>query len=249
VNPLKLWLANRLHDPRVGKLAGLVFQDRIPFYGARVDTSEAAVADQIKAMLLWRMYESGEVRFVRKYLRPDLDVIELGSSIGAMATQILSIIDRDRRLVCVEANPALLASIRKNVDTRATVIHAAVAYEQKDTVELALGESSLGSAVKADRAAGRSVTVPAKTLRQIHHSAGLGRFALVCDIEGAEHDLFALDPVVLGQCEQIVIELHDVSSSSDGRLKTVERLASSIRTDHGFRQLARYGPVCVYQRS
>lgn len=68
------------------------------------------------ASIFWGLYESAEIRFVRRYLDPDLDCLELGSGIGLVSRVIAVSLRPGRRLVCVEPREDLLACARENVD-------------------------------------------------------------------------------------------------------------------------------------
>jgi hypothetical protein len=49
------------------------------------------------------------------------------------------------------------------------------------------------------------------SLSKIIEIAGFQRFSLVCDIEGAEFDLFCNSRNLLLKCDALVIELHPIS--------------------------------------
>ncbi len=239
---MKLALARVLTSSPVGTAIGLAFRDRIPFRGERIDTSFASVTPEVKAMLFWRLYETGEVQFIHRYLGSSLDVVELGGSIGAVSRHILRTLGTGPdapRLVIVEANPDLLEVLTKNVGGRANILHRAVAYGAP-SVSFNISASSLGGSVGAD--SGRLVTVPTTTLSEIRATASLGDYALVCDIEGAEHAMVANETAELQRCRRLVIELHDFEGAS------AESLAKSIESTHGFRRLASRGPVYAFTR-
>jgi len=65
-------------------------------------------------MLYWNIYESAEARFVSKHITNKYDVVELGSSIGAIGT-LAGKIKGDKKLICVEVNPDLTDIIKKNL--------------------------------------------------------------------------------------------------------------------------------------
>ena len=238
---VKLWLANKLTDPRVGWMLGAAFRDQIPFRGLSIDTSSPQVSARVKAMLFWRLYETGEVMFIHRFLDSSLDVIELGGSIGAISRHVLSRIG-PRRLLTVEANPDLIEAIKNNVGQRASIAHAALAYD-KATVAFGVSASSLGGALTTMGTPNeRIVEVAAKTLRQLREEAGFEEYALVCDIEGAEHELFERETDELRSCKRIIIELHDTPS------RTIHGLAEEIQRGHGFRLLGQRGPVYAFSR-
>src|SRR3569623_1218634 len=129
---LKASATRVLTHPLIGKSLGMLFSDRIPCRGVRVDT-RANVTDEVKAKLFWGIYESSEIRFIQQYLRPDLDVVELSSSLGVVASHIAQRI-AGRRLICVEANPSLKETIQANLRANAgavdcRVVEAAIDYD------------------------------------------------------------------------------------------------------------------------
>ena len=86
---------------------------RIPSSGVRIDLSNEAVPDRIRAAVFWHLYERAEIQLIKRYLPRDLDVIELGSSFGVTAAHALARLDPERRLVAVEANETLLPALRQ----------------------------------------------------------------------------------------------------------------------------------------
>jgi FkbM family methyltransferase len=231
-------VAKLLTSKPVGTAVGIALRDRIPFRGERIDTAFAAVTPDVKSMLFFRLYETGEVHFIHRFLGANLDVIELGGSIGAVSKHILTTIGT-RRLVIVEANPDLLPVLRANVEGRAEVLHRAIAYGS-DTVSFHVSASSLGGSVGPG--AGRQVDVPTTSLADIRRAAGFDTYALVCDIEGAEHALVAQEADELRRCQRLIIELHDSGPH------TIAGLARALETTHGFRRLACRGPVYAFTR-
>src|SRR4051812_6437349 len=87
-SPLKTAIADLLCSSFIGNLLSRAYSDRIPNGGLVVDTSHPSVTPQLTASIFWRIYEGAEIRFVHQFLRPDLDVIELGSSIGVLSCHI-----------------------------------------------------------------------------------------------------------------------------------------------------------------
>jgi FkbM family methyltransferase len=159
------------------------------------------------------MYESAEIRLVERELRPDRPVVELGSSLGVLASHITSRLGPNTIYVGVEADPALVASARKNLLRHArcrwTLLHAAVVPEgSEDTAHFAAGESSLTGIVRPKSIAQiDSVIVPTTTLREIRARFALPQWVLVMDVEGMEHEI--LDSSSLDGCIQIIAEFHN----------------------------------------
>jgi FkbM family methyltransferase len=249
---LKQTVARVLCNPLVGRFLSVVFRDRIPSFGIRVVTSNKAIIPSVKASLFWRIYESAEIRFVKKYLRPDLDAIELGSSIGAVTAQILQVLDRGCRLVCVEANPYLTDALRQNIQQNADgkevrIIYGAIADENAvgSSVNLFLGTDNTVSQTTNETPT--SVPVPALSLTSILHTAGIeADFSLISDIEGAEINFILKDAGALRNCRQLIIELHETRLNST--IFTVEHLRTLLEKTHGFRMISNHGPVCVFEK-
>lgn len=245
---LKLLLARIACSSVVGRLIAARHRNVIPSGGLRIDTNDPAITPAMKAAIYWGLYESAEQRFVRQYLRTDLDVIELGASLGVISCLIARLVDRSCRVICVEANPRLQGTLRRNLrlnvpDRDVRIVAKAIAYSGGNA-RFVTGGDNTGGRIDSSGATDSSELVVTTTLSQLLTDERVGSFALVCDIEGMEADLIAHDVAGLARCQQIVIELHDRS----GDTLTIERLCSSLQEDHGFTLRHRYGPVCVFDR-
>jgi len=223
--------------------------------GPSFHTGDHSVVPKVKAELFWGIYESAEVRFIKNCLRTDLDVVELGSSLGVVTSQILRRLDSDRRLVCVEANPNLLETLRSNIKQNGngrsvTIVHGAIAAStiHGESVNLLLGKDNTVSHVSERAPSSEAIAVRAFELATILKSTGIdGDFALVSDIEGAEASFILSNRAALDRCQQMIIELHE--TEWQGRTITVDELRSACEHLHGFELLASRGPVCVFEKS
>lgn len=251
---VKQFIARAICHPLIGRVISIVFRDRIPSYGSVIHTRDRAVVPAVKAALFWGIYESAEVRFVNEYLRKDLDVVELGSSLGVVTSQILLKLEPERRVVCVEANPHLLETLRKNIAAngkgrQASVVHGAITEVSSSgqSVSLATGRDNTVSLISGSAASDDTLLVPAFALSAILKKERIeGDFALVSDIEGAEASFIEGDDGVLARCRQLIIELHE--THWHGTDVTVERFRSLLEQRHGFRLRASHGPVCVFEK-
>lgn len=232
-----------LSHPGLGNLLGRVLGERIRMRGCTIDTS-GAVPGAAKAALFFGLYEKSEIRFVERYLRPDLDTVELGASLGVVSSHIARRLDPGHRLVSVEANPTYLQRARENVarnapGVRAELVHGAVDYSApgRSHVAFEVAQGNLASHL-ATGAGGRVVEVPRVTLADLLSRNEIGEYNLVCDVEGAEAGVLARDGAALGRCRRIIIELHQ--TRFDGREIGVEELRAAIER-LGFTQRARSG--------
>jgi FkbM family methyltransferase len=251
--PIKVKVAKVLCHPAFGRAVAVVLRDRIKNRGCVINTSSETILPSVKASLFWGLYESAEIRFVQRYLRPNLDVIELGSSLGVVASHIARKLSPPRRLICVEANPRLLDLIRKNVARNAPqinvkVIHAAFApaQEEQACIDFAISARNLDSRINAGDLAEDCIQVPVVTLEKILTEESLEEYTLVADIEGAEIGLINGGESALSRCRQLIIELH--RTWHKGEQVTVEVMLKTLQGRHGFSLRDRYGPVCVLEK-
>lgn len=242
-----------LYRPWLGNLAAALFHNRIPCQGCVIDTCSAAIVPRVKAKLFLRRYEYEEIAFVKRYLRPDLDAVDLGSSLGVVSAHIARKLEPDRQLICVEADPSLLDTIQVNVccnapHVRLTVIHGAVEYppDHRTHVKLALGFDNLVSRIVEDGVNSDWILVPVITLSEILRAHGLKDYALVSDIEGSEVGLLQQEDAALVHCQQIIVELHKTSRA--GQQITARELYDMLQDRHGLKMRDYSGQVFVFER-
>ncbi len=245
---MKALAASVICHPVAGRLLGLVFGGRIPHRGARIRVLPGG-DPRLNAYLFWGIYESAEIRYIDQFIAPGVDVVELGASIGGVSCAIAQRIGASDKLVCVEANPDIIDILRDNLARNAPgrdvrIFQGAISYAGLDTVEFALGDSTLSSHLGSG-AATRSV--PALTLSQLLARESVGDYALVCDIEGAEAELFNGEREAFARCRTIVIELHDTRYRDQHY--SVDALIDLIQSASGLTLAARYGEVCAFTRT
>jgi len=237
----------------IGKVIARVYHDQIPNLGCVIETRHPLIVPRIKAKLFLRGYEPVEINFVKQYLDPDRDVIDLGSSLGVVASHVGRKLNAGRRVICVEANPELLDIIRANVTRNAPhvqveIVSGAVDYppDRREFVELVLGFDNLVAHIVEDEVVPQGIFVPAISLSEIIRQHHLGEYALVSDIEGSEAGLLEMDDAALSHCRQMIIELHHTVRRE--RIVWSEELAAELREKYGFRQIDRRGMVYVFEK-
>lgn len=253
---VKARLGDVLCHPVVGRTIASIAGDRIRSGSLSIDTAHPSISPRTKAQIFWGIYESAEIRFVRRYLRPDLDVLEVGSSLGVVSSHAMSRLEGDARMVCIEANPALISTIQANLagnfpHRNAKVLNRALDYEsQSGTTMVRLSthtsESRLGRLTDSVASPTSEVEVPTATIASIVSESGLREFALISDIEGAEAGFILGDPEELDGCRQMIIELHDTGHA--GRTLRWQDLLAELVRRFGFRVVDGFGPVQVLER-
>jgi FkbM family methyltransferase len=240
-----------LFHPALGRAICSWNQGLVPYQRQRFNlTCGGKVNYQQAVSLFLGFYEKSERRLIRKFLRNDLDVIELGSGVGVISCAILAMMGEQRRLLCVEANPKAIPALKANVDRNlprrkaVSVINQGISYTSADTLHFRADDAILGSRVTG-KCSATDIVQPAR-LGGIYRQSRFERFALVCDIEGAEAGILLHDREILRHCDQIIAELHH--TSLEGREYTVTNLAGMVER-LGFRQVGRRHDVFAYERT
>jgi FkbM family methyltransferase len=243
----KSWAANALMNPLSGKLIKLLSSNTMERSGILFDLSSNMVNGTSIAQFYFNAYESAERRFLLKYLKDGLPVIELGSSIGVIS----SIIGKKTGAlkIYVEANPELIGMIGKNLllnnISNYRIYNYAIGSEGVDQVYFLPGKTNLlGKIVSNNEPGSKSIGV--KQLSTIKRENVIGEFILVCDIEGAEIFILQQDRKALEECRQIIIEAHDTTyESTSYKCQDIKQM---IRSE-GFYLVDQYGPNLVFEKA
>jgi FkbM family methyltransferase len=248
---IKLIVKNILCNDVTGALLTWIFGNSIPdirWKGFRFLLPQKGVSQTNRAAIFWGFYESAEIRFIRQYLSGIRNVIELGGSLGIVSAHIVSRLERGARIICVEANPYLIANISENIRRYAaagvsyTVVNSAVQY---NVPEVAMNISADNTESSVRRNVGKEsevVMVRATTLEELVRIEQLDHFTLVCDIEGSEIEMILLDKKSLAMCTELFIELHD--AEFNGVQYAPDEILKMLVNDCHFRLISKHGPVC-----
>jgi FkbM family methyltransferase len=248
----KLILASGLTSKLPQIIVSKMFPNYVSFHGLQIAVDDMKGGAKTKCNLLFRMYESAEIRFVLRYLPRNQDVVELGSSIGVLSCLIRRTIAPDRNLVCVEAGHKLCLYVSRNLfrnklNFKVAVLNNAIVGKTPITGFMGFAESGDNttgriSSESPDKCADR---VLARTLDEIVEQFCLDEYSLVCDIEGAEWEMLQ-NTEALNKCSLLIIEFHnrfDVCGDSD-----YMKLVRVVEKKHGLTVIDFYGPVYVFSR-
>lgn len=158
-----------------------------------------------------RPYEAPEARMVQKYISKGNNVIELGGCYGVISALIQKKIGPNAKHIIVEANPSLAAicAINANANKKvnnAEVVVAAVDYSGKKEISFAPGANAHVGHVALEGEEG--FTVPTTTLAEQAKKLEGNSYVLVCDVEGAELDLFQNERKSLSRVHLLILETH-----------------------------------------
>ena len=232
--------------PRLGRLVDAALRHQLRVGDCLVDTSSPYIDPTTVARMFLHRYEAPELRFIRERLPRDLEVVELGASIGVTSAHVAQRLLPGRRLICVEANPHLLPLLRATVARNAPgrdlmVLHQAIDYSGAPTVHLDVSPINTNSHLGAT-----GYAVAATTLSALLARYRLEHLALIVDIEGAELGLIRNDAAALRRVQFLLIECH--VTEHEGETWTPARMQAALISDHGFTLRAARGPVYVFDR-
>lgn len=209
------------------------------------------IKGKIISLLFFNKYEKEEIQMIHKHMRKDLPVLDLGSSLGVVATNAASITNQS--ILCVEANPSLKQIIinnfaNNNVDEeRYTVINAAICdpeHTGKPIYFSSRGSNELGRICDADTKG--AIRVETALLSNLVQQNVQDDYILISDIEGAEAAFLFADSDALNQCQQLFIELHPVSwKGVDFEVKDLRARIDFL----GFEEIEQRGMNFYYTRN
>lgn len=241
-SPFSVTLIKKLH------------KDYIVANGLRFTYKNPLINNSIISSIFWGYYERTERKTIEKFLKKNLPIIELGSSIGYVTLNLFKKAP-GTKIISVEGNPNLVPILKENFKLNNAgnikLINAVVSYSKEDKVEFVIDEGNLGSQLGslAGKSASNSVYIDSITLKEILISENItGPFVLVSDIEGAEYFLFKheQDEMVKKNCSQIIIELHDMVDN--GKKIKKEDIAKLIRENWGLLPIEKNNNVWVFEK-
>jgi FkbM family methyltransferase len=184
--------------------------NRVKIDGLTFNVDNPLIRREHKSTIYFGIYEEPERRFVRRFLRAESTVIELGGSIGVVSCMINQKLAEPRRHVVVEANPMLVPTLHRNRELNKCefrVVNAAIAYGVTEVAFSSRGHFLMGSLASCDDPDAQRV--PACTLQQLLGDLAETDMVLVSDIEGAEIALVEHDgDLIASRFGMIIMETH-----------------------------------------
>lgn len=187
---------------------------RPPFQydGVSLNVEADPIGDEVYRWMAREWYERQEATLVRRYLPPDVDVVELGAGIGYVSCIIDGVLHDDRTHLAVEPHPAVSSVLEETraLNDAAYIVCEAAYSASPGVVRLDLGHEYWNTRARSGPDA---VTVQAVNLRLLCDRYALDEFSLVMDIEGSEYELLLSELDLLeARCPFLIVEFH-----SDGR--------------------------------
>lgn len=202
-----------------------------------------------KLFLLTDQYELPERRAVKRHLRRDIPVIELGGALGVVACITNKLLKEPTAHIVIEANPLAIPQLKLNKESNGckfAIVNRAIAYDAdtvtfRPTVDLAANSiDAQGAQLEGTEL---PVTVETVQLGELVKEYGFSRFSLVCDIEGKEYDVVDHEIEVLESADTIIMETHARIIGEKKNNLLIDKL-----TDIGFKIVEEEGTVITLQR-
>jgi len=226
---IKKFIVKVICLPFIGQLLSIVFNNKFSSKGIFIFTDSEFINNKTKASIFWGLYEKAEIHFVRKYLNPDCDVIELGSSIGIVSSHIITKLNNNRKIICVEGNPYLIDILKKNIQHNSNqkaffIENKIIDYRLSTSSYINISKNNTDSNITSSS----KNQTPVKNIKlsNLIEQYYIEHFTLVSDIEGAEALILKNDSSSLKNCKMIIIELHD--SIIDGSITNTKQLGEMI---------------------
>lgn len=190
---------------------GLIFDlkgGRFHVDGCAIEVPKDLTTRTYRGCFMIGDYEAEERALIKRYLRPEDSVLELGACIGAVSCVTNQLLKDKSRHVVVEGNPKLIPSLERNKSINGcgfTILNRAASQEKE--VTFYLSEQFIVGGT-AQRESPHPVTVQGSSLEDLNREFGPFT-ALIMDIEGAEADVIPPSIEFLKTCRLVVVETHD----------------------------------------
>ncbi len=251
---LKTYISKLLCHKKVGAILAKIYGNRIPINGIRIFSNSSRITDQTKASIFWRIYERAEIGFVKRYLHGNIDVIELGSSIGVVSCHILRKLGTNCKFIAVEADKELSEILENNISFNSLtknykIIQKAIYYNdsQHMIAKYAIGQDNTSGSIAVQYEMENSCIdyVQIISLSNLIAENCINEYVLICDIEGAEAGLLMNDKSSLEKCRLMIIELHETKYG--GKTVTISDMIM-LAKNANFRLIDRHAHVFVFKK-
>ncbi|MEK9569617.1 MAG: FkbM family methyltransferase [Paracoccaceae bacterium] len=181
------------------------------------------VSDSDAASIFFGIWESAELRFVKKYINNRSGtIIELGSSVGVLASALSKRLN-NHNFYLVEASPINVSILEKVVahlggNNNFSIINKAVAYNTEAVFFDHVGtiSSSIYNSGQCKNSSYITTISLSSIVSKIVNENGMSPngFTLISDIEGAEGEIFFNDIDSLSLCKTLITELEETDAFS-----------------------------------
>ena len=236
----------RFRSKIIHPIQGVIFDlfvRRFRADGCEFEIPRQLTSKTYRACFLGQSYEAEERELIRKFIRSDDSVLEVGACLGIVSCVTNRLLDDKQRHVVVEGNPLCIPAIHRNreINQSGFLVENCALSNRADVTFFLHPVYIVGGTTQ--RESNRPVRIPGKSLSEL--DARYGPFsALIIDVEGAELEAFEVSENILKKYRLVIVELHPWAI---GEEKT-ERCREILRRA-GLQFQQRAGMTEAWQRS
>jgi FkbM family methyltransferase len=217
------------YERTIRPVLGLIFDlqgGRFRVDGCEIEVPKHLTTRTYRGCFMMGDYEAEERALIKRYLRPDDAVIELGACIGAVSCTTNRLLADKSKHVVIEGNPKLIPTLERNKEINGcgfAVLNKVVS--DQEFMEFFIHDTYIvGGSVL--RESGQKVMIPGVTFAGLQRDHGPFN-VLIMDIEGGEVQVIPPAVEFLKTCRLVVWETHDWACGKDGTDKCRAALAEA----------------------
>jgi FkbM family methyltransferase len=198
-----------------------VFRRRYDAEGMTFSVPREQTTLSLRGKFVVDTYELPERILVKRHLRRDARVLELGGCIGVLSCVINRCLDNPSSHVVIEANPNLIPFLERNRDAN----QASFRVENCVVSQAATTNIAISRDMDSSTTGGKGLPVRTATLEELEAKYSLTFDAIVMDIEGGEASFIAENIDRLRRIEFLMVEFHpDILGE-----RSVDQLRSALK--------------------
>ncbi|MDA1016527.1 MAG: FkbM family methyltransferase [Planctomycetota bacterium] len=194
----------------------------VEFDGLRIPLPKGVISDNMAGVLMTGNYDQADRHFLKKYLRPNDFVVEIGGGCGVTAMISRRIVGDGGVVITLEPDPVLHAYAERNCELNGFKVDnrqgAAVADPNQRTVTFYKYSDFWASQMVEDKGQHATKLEVAAVYPPVLLDGLNGRRSvLICDVEGFETELLTRAEIV-SPYDMILAEIHNYGwpSKADG---------------------------------
>lgn len=208
-------------------LTGIGKSDVISLHGNLFELSHPRMTKELTKALYYGSYELPEIELIKRHIKPNDRVIELGVGIGATSL-ILHDLVGSGSLCVFDADKRNIAMAKRNFDLNEKHVLCrnfalSSGAERPRTIRIASNVNPLASAAVDVNRTGGEMEFEVDTLDFEQTISEFEATALVLDIEGGEYDLL-MNAAGFGSLRTIVMETHAMDIGMEKNIAMLDRL-------------------------
>jgi FkbM family methyltransferase len=193
----------------VGRLIELT-GNKIWVDGVKLSVDNPLITTRQKSTLFFEIYEIEERALAKRYIDPNLPLVEVGGSIGGVACITDKMLRPPSKHVVVECNPYNLPTLEKNRALNGcsfAIEPFALAYGV-ETISFTVAPNHFMMG-RLHGSGGTQVAVKTITLREIIKKYDFKTINLISDCEGGEVEMVDHDADIMRECvKRLIVETH-----------------------------------------